>query len=93
MKLFIALCIRRRNRGHGRFWNGETIVPVPPESPTYFELELDRLGLAGESYEALRYSRELFRWAGEHRLKHYIPEVLLNAWGIAPEEREISFGA
>jgi predicted small metal-binding protein len=49
--------------------------------PTQFELECGRLGLTcNEAAQAQ--SKELRKWCRQHADSRYIPEKLLEAWGI-----------
>lgn len=50
---------------------------------TAFELEVERLGLRREDY---LYSVELRRWCDRNRDRVYIPEWLLEQWGMTAEQ-------
>jgi len=58
--------------------------PSPPALPTEFELEVRRLRLTRQMY--LR-SPELRDWCVRNRNRIYIPEWLLEAWGIVVDIR------
>jgi len=71
---------RRGNPNWGR--------PVPPVQafPTEFEQIVKRLRLTPKNYCD---SVELKRWCQRNKNRCYIPEVLLEEWGI---EVELSYG-
>jgi len=54
----------------------------PPAVPTEFEMQVKRLGLTKPEYTA---SDELRRWCERNRNRVYIPEWLLEAWGMRVE--------
>jgi hypothetical protein len=49
---------------------------------TEFEREVERLGLSAQHYVG---SAELRRWCASNRNRVYVPEWLLEAWGIEVE--------
>jgi hypothetical protein len=53
--------------------------PVPPAQLTEFECVVIELGLAPEQYMD---SPALRLWASANRNRRYIPEELLNHWGL-----------
>jgi|GEM_PF-5802756 len=57
--------------------------------PTYFELEVERLGLQEWEYS---FSERLRIWADEHRTRHYVPEELLRAWGMELDDADVGLG-
>ena len=67
---------RRGNPNWGR------PLPALPASPTEFDILVKRLRLIPEMYVA---SRELRRWCQLNRNRCYIPEWLLEEWGINVE--------
>ena len=67
--------IRRRGNPN---W-GRPITPAPALA-TEFELLAKRLRLAPEAYAS---SRELRIWCEKNRNRVYVPEWLLQEWGIA----------
>ena len=50
--------------------------------PTQFEMQVERLGLSKAQYVA---SPQLKRWCEHNRNRCYVPEWLLEAWGIEVE--------
>ena len=68
---------RTRKRGNP---NWGRPVPPAPALATEFELQARRLHLAPEKYAS---SRELRLWCEQNRNRVYIPEWLLEEWGIA----------
>ena len=55
-------------------------IPVPAALATEFELQARRLRLAPGAYAS---SRELRLWCELNRNRVYVPEWLLQEWGIA----------
>ena len=47
---------------------------------TAFEIKVTQLGLKPDEYV---HSRDLRRWAAANRTKRFIPEELLDAWGLS----------
>jgi hypothetical protein len=78
-ELVLAGDPRRRRRGNPNWGQ-------PPQSlralPTEFEILVKRLGLAKLEYVS---SPDLKRWCEHNRNRVYIPEWLLEAWGIQVE--------
>jgi hypothetical protein len=64
---------------------GRPLLPVLA-SPTEFEITVGRLRLMPEMYAA---SRQLKRWCQSNRNRCYIPEWLLEEWGM---DVEIGYG-
>ena len=94
MKPAIARCIRRSKfRPAPSGWNGGTMLPVPPPALTLFEQQAESLGLAGRPLYDLFSSADLRRWAEQNRMRRYVPEVLLRAWGMEIYERDIKLVA
>jgi hypothetical protein len=54
--------------------------PPAPALATEFELQVRRLHLTPDAYIS---SAELHTWCKSNRNRFYIPEWLLDAWGIA----------
>jgi hypothetical protein len=54
----------------------------PPAFPTEFEMQVKRIGLTKPEYIA---SAELKRWCERNRNRVYVPEWLLQAWGLDVE--------
>jgi hypothetical protein len=54
-------------------------IPFIPALPTEFEMRARQLRLTAETYA---YSRELHAWCRPNRNRVYIPEWLLEEWGI-----------
>jgi hypothetical protein len=65
----------RRRRGNPN-WGKPGQVPT---TVTEFDTQLTKLGLTKQTCVA---SVELRRWCESHRTRCYIPEWLLEAWGI-----------
>jgi hypothetical protein len=66
----------KRRRGNPNW--GRPIPPVPA-LPTEFELRVRRLHLTARSYSS---SLELHAWCEQNRNRLYVPEWLLEEWGI-----------
>lgn len=54
-----------------------------PRTRTEFEMHVERLGLRVEEYVR---SAELRRWCEQNRERVYIPEWLLDKWGMTIEQ-------
>ena len=56
-----------------------------------FEGEVEKLGLLPEEYAD---SKELHKWCDANRYRKFVPEALLNTWGmyVDPEDERI-YGA
>lgn len=65
-----------RKRGNPNW--GRPLQPAP-DLPTEFEKQVRRLGLTPATYV---FSPELRAWCEKNRDQFYIPEWLLEAWGI-----------
>jgi hypothetical protein len=63
-------------RGNPR-WGG-SLQPIPI-LVTEFELQVEKLGLSEEGYAT---SSELRRWCYHNRNRCYVPEWLLDEWGM-----------
>jgi hypothetical protein len=70
--------IRRRGNPH---W-GQPMPPGRPTLATEFEIQVRQLRLSPEFYV---YSSELRSWCERNRNRLYIPEWLLEEWGITVE--------
>ena len=69
----------KRRRGNPN-WG---LPPQPfPALPTEFEMQVKRIGLTKPEYLA---STELRLWCERNRNRVYVPEWLLEAWGIEVE--------
>jgi hypothetical protein len=55
-------------------------IPPTPVLATEFELQVRQLRLTQETYV---FSAELQRWCWKNRNRFYIPEWLLEEWGIS----------
>jgi len=64
-------------------------IPPAPALPTEFEMQVRQLRLTPETYV---YSAELRTWCERNRNRSYIPEWLLEAWGI-PVDPDLSGAA
>ena len=73
----ILLPTMRRKRGNPNW--GNPILPKSAAGATEFEKQECQLGLTKETYVG---SNELRKWCERHRNQSYIPEWLLEAWGI-----------
>jgi hypothetical protein len=74
MAIPVAHTRKRGNPNWGR------PIPPSPALATKFELRARQLHLAPEKYAS---SRELRAWCKQNRNRVYIPEWLLQEWGIA----------
>ena len=54
-----------------------------PLIETQYEKELKRLGLQRKSLRILKASKKLKEWATSHASTKYVPEVLLDRWGLS----------
>lgn len=54
---------------------------------TAFEIRAEQLGLDPDDYAG---SPELQRWARANRKKRYVPERLLEAWGMEVEPEDVA---
>lgn len=70
---------RNRRRGNPNW--GKPLKPVPALL-TEFETQVERLGLARDDFVG---SAELYAWCHRNRNRCYVPEWLLNQWGIEVE--------
>jgi hypothetical protein len=61
-----------------------------PEEPTYFDMEVTRLGLSGAPMAELRASQGLRHFAERERFRRYVPEALLRAWKLELYEVDIN---
>jgi hypothetical protein len=71
---------RRGNRNWGK------LLPPAPSVLTEFEMQVARLGLKRSEYSA---SVALRRWCERNHSRVYVPEWLLDEWGM---HVETSFG-
>ena len=76
MAIPVALPALARKRGNS---NGGRPIPPAPALPTEFELRVRQLQLMAEMYTS---SVELRTWCEQNRNRVYIPEWLLEEWGI-----------
>lgn len=75
----IVLPSTKSKRGNPNWGKG----PPPIRAvPTEFELQVQRLGLTKPEYVS---SAELKRWCEHNRNRVYVPEWLLEEWGIQVE--------
>ena len=72
----IALTGTKRGRGNPNW--GKPIPPIPTLL-TEFELQVERLGLSKAEYVK---SPKLRHWCKHNRNRCYVPEWLLEAWGL-----------
>ena len=75
-----------RKRGNPNWGNP---VSIPPAAATEFELQVRKLGLTKQTCSS---STELHSWCERNRNRCYIPEWLLEAWGI-PVDSNDGYGA
>jgi hypothetical protein len=66
-----------RKRGNPN-WSAGLLPPIPTVA-TEFEKEIRRLGLTAKTCV---HSSELRRWCERNKNRCYVPEGLLEAWGI-----------
>jgi hypothetical protein len=69
----------KRRRGNPDW--GKLLPPIPP-ALTEFERQVARLGLTRSEYSA---SVALRRWCDRNRTRVYVPEWLLDEWGMDVE--------
>ena len=74
-----ALSDSKRRRGNP---NWGKPPQCPPALPTEFEIQVKRIGLTKPEYIA---STELKLWCERNCNRVYVPEWLLEAWGIEVE--------
>jgi hypothetical protein len=79
-----ALPVLTRKRGNP---NWGRPIPFIPALPTEFELQVRQLQITAEMYSS---SAELHTWCEQNRNRVYIPEWLLEEWGITVDP---TFGA
>ena len=80
----VALPTAKRKRGNP---NWGRPMPCVPALPTEFELQIRQLQLTAEMYAS---SRDLRSWCEQNRNRLYVPEWLLEEWGIIVD---LNFGA
>jgi len=68
------------NKRGNRNW-GKPLLPIPT-LVTEFEMEVARLGLKRQNYAA---SMPLKRWCYHNRNRVYVPQWLLDEWGMQVE--------
>lgn len=76
---------RRGNPNWGKATSSE--MKWAPEKPTQFELEVARLKLPERE---IVFSDSLRRWAKRNAHRRYVPEALLQAWGIIVDDINVS---
>ena len=79
MAILVAVPAMRCKRGHP---NWGRAIPFGPAAPTEFELRVRQLRLTPKTYTS---SRELRAWCEQNRNRCYVPEWLLQEWGITVE--------
>jgi hypothetical protein len=80
----IPLSVRKRRRGNPNWFVPDLgVLPHIPSIATEFEMQVERLGLTKAEYVS---SAELRRWCARNRNRVYVPEWLLEAWGMPVEE-------
>ncbi len=84
MAIPVALPAARRKRGNP---NWGRLIPLARALPTEFEVRVRELQLTAETYIA---SRQLRAWCERNRNRCYVPEWLLEEWGITVD---LNFGA
>ena len=84
MAIPVALHIATRKRGNP---NWGRPIPRAPDRATEFELRASQLQLTARMYAS---SAELRAWCEENRNRLYVPEWLLEEWGITVD---LSFDA
>jgi hypothetical protein len=75
----IVLPSAKRRRGNPNW--GKPPVPLPT-LVTEFEMQVKRLGLTKAQYVT---SGPLRRWCTHNRNRYYVPEWLLEEWGLTVE--------
>lgn len=61
-------------------WNSQRSIPLPMFQLTQFEQETARLGLITE--RDMLHSKPLFAWVKRFKNSHYVPEEILNGFGL-----------
>jgi hypothetical protein len=61
-------------------WGNPGRMRLIPNKPTEFDFEIDRLGLSDERF--WEFSKSLKSWVRQHRNFRYVPEWLLDRWGL-----------
>jgi hypothetical protein len=70
-----------RNKSNPNWGKAGGDIPIPiPITPSSFEEMVRRLKLSEKEY---RSSTALKQWAQKHKDSKYVPQDLLEAWGIA----------
>ena len=70
-------------------WATQPTLRIRENGPTYFEQQVQRLGLSGQSFLALLSSPPLICWIEKHRTQYYVPEELLRMLGRELYESEV----
>jgi hypothetical protein len=70
-----------RKRPNHNWASGEPVQPIT-NTPCQFEIQVRRLRLSRQSYEA---SIELKAWCVRNKNKCYIPEWLLKRWDLSAD--------
>jgi len=70
-----------RKPGNPGWSSGKPVVPSA-SSPTEFELQARRLGLAEDEYAS---SDQLRDWCAQNRDRCYVPEWLLKRWRMTTD--------
>jgi hypothetical protein len=83
MEITVSLQVTTRKRGNPNW--GRPIEPLRA-LPTEFEMRVRQLHLTAETYTS---STELRTWCKQNRNRCYVPEWLLEEWGIIVD---LSFG-
>ena len=71
-----SIVLPKRGRGNPNWGKPLQTLPV---LLTEFEMQVERLGLAKEQYIT---SAQLEHWCERNRNRCYVPEWLLEAWGL-----------
>ena len=78
----------RRSKNARLLSRSFTIMPAElrgPDEPTEFDLEAARLGLTGASEARLVANSDLLVWVRRWYRTKYVPENLLEKWGLEPD--------
>jgi hypothetical protein len=75
---------------HVRWASGQKSFKPIPDNPTHFDLTVEKLGLSGQCLNSLFLSKHLRAWAERNRWKWYVPEILLESWGLALYDRDMN---
>lgn len=74
--------MQRKQRGNPNWGRWQPGIKLYPQYPTEFEMLCKKLRLDPESLNQLAASEAMRKWVYKHANKKYIPEGLLDRFGI-----------